>query len=157
MVKNKDAGEKGKQAFYCNQCHGARPLPSLKPGDRVLVKLDHQKAWRTPAVHTTSHPLLLKYFRMQIWDATGLVDWVNLLKGWICEGVAILLIVWAMNCGEGTRGLEGNVDFEDWNVDFVDWNVWHCEVSWCSNALYIMHRVMFDELKPTDTSSLLLN
>ena len=49
-VRNKDAKEKEKQAFYFNLRHGAKTLPSLKPGDPVLVKLDHQHAWRTPAV-----------------------------------------------------------------------------------------------------------
>ncbi|KAA8578257.1 hypothetical protein FQN60_018737, partial [Etheostoma spectabile] len=49
-VRTKDAFEKEKQAFYFNKRHGARPLPSLKPGDPVLMKLDRQKDWRTPAV-----------------------------------------------------------------------------------------------------------
>ena len=52
LVRNKDAMEKQKQAFYFNQRHGARPLPSLKPGDPVLMKLDHQKSWKTPAIVT---------------------------------------------------------------------------------------------------------
>lgn len=49
-VKQKDAGEKAKQAFYYNRRHGARPLPPLQPGDTVLTKLDQEKAWVTPAV-----------------------------------------------------------------------------------------------------------
>ena len=49
-VERKDAGEKAKQAFYYNRRHGARPLPPLRPGDAVLVKLDQEKAWVTPAV-----------------------------------------------------------------------------------------------------------
>lgn len=48
-VKIKDAMEKAKQAFYYNRRHGARPLPALHRGDTVLTKLDHQKAWTTPA------------------------------------------------------------------------------------------------------------
>lgn len=49
-VRSKDAQEKEKQLFYFNLRHGAKPLPSLRPGDPVLVKLDHQHAWGTPAV-----------------------------------------------------------------------------------------------------------
>lgn len=49
-VKQKDAGEKAKQAFYYNRRHGARPLPPLRAGDTVLTKLDQEKAWVTPAV-----------------------------------------------------------------------------------------------------------
>lgn len=48
-VRSKDVKEKEKQAFYSNLRHGARPLPSLRPGNPVLVKLDHQNAWGTPA------------------------------------------------------------------------------------------------------------
>ncbi|KAL7374533.1 hypothetical protein ABVT39_002429 [Epinephelus coioides] len=50
IVKQKDAGEKVKQAFYYNHRHGARPLPPLRPGDAVFTKLDQEKAWVTPAV-----------------------------------------------------------------------------------------------------------
>lgn len=49
-VREKDAGEKAKQAFYYNRRHGARPLPPLRPGDAVVVRLDQGKAWETPAV-----------------------------------------------------------------------------------------------------------
>ncbi len=49
-VKARDLMEKAKQAFYYNRRHGARPLPALCPGDTVLTKLDHEKAWTTPAV-----------------------------------------------------------------------------------------------------------
>lgn len=49
-VREKDAVEKAKQAFYYNRRHGARPLPPLRPGDAVFVKLDQEKAWGTPAV-----------------------------------------------------------------------------------------------------------
>lgn len=52
VIRSKDTDEKQKQAFYFNQRHGARPLPSLKPGDPILIKLDHQKTWQTPAVVT---------------------------------------------------------------------------------------------------------
>lgn len=43
-VREKDAGEKAKQAFYYNRCHGARPFPPLRPGDGVVIKLDQAKA-----------------------------------------------------------------------------------------------------------------
>ena len=32
-----------------NRHNGAQPLPVLRPGDPVLVKLDGEKGWRTPA------------------------------------------------------------------------------------------------------------
>uniref|UniRef100_A0A3Q3EW12 Integrase catalytic domain-containing protein n=1 Tax=Labrus bergylta TaxID=56723 RepID=A0A3Q3EW12_9LABR len=50
IVKQKDANEKTKQAFYYNRRHGARRLPALRTGDNVYAKLDHEKAWKTPAV-----------------------------------------------------------------------------------------------------------
>jgi len=49
-VKQKDASEKAKQAFYYNRRHGARHLPARQPGDTVYTKLDHEKAWKTPEV-----------------------------------------------------------------------------------------------------------
>uniref|UniRef100_A0A8C4ST07 Integrase catalytic domain-containing protein n=1 Tax=Erpetoichthys calabaricus TaxID=27687 RepID=A0A8C4ST07_ERPCA len=49
-VRRKDSMEKQKQAFYFNRHNGARPLPSLRSGDAVLTKLDHQKTWGTAAV-----------------------------------------------------------------------------------------------------------
>ncbi len=49
-VKARDLMGKAEQAFYYNRRHGARPLPALCPGDTVLTKLDHEKAWTTPAV-----------------------------------------------------------------------------------------------------------
>ncbi|KAL2094750.1 hypothetical protein ACEWY4_009469 [Coilia grayii] len=52
VVRNKDASEKRKQAFYFKHRHDARPLPSLKPGDPTLIKLDRQMFWQTPAVVT---------------------------------------------------------------------------------------------------------
>lgn len=50
IVKQKDAGEKAKQAFHYNHRHRARPLPPLRPGDAVFTKLDQEKARVTPAV-----------------------------------------------------------------------------------------------------------
>lgn len=52
LVRNNDVKEKQKQAFYFNQCHVARPLSPLQPGDPILMKLDNQKSWQTPAVVT---------------------------------------------------------------------------------------------------------
>ena len=49
-VAAKDTAEKKKQAYYYNQRHGVRDLPPLRPGDRVLTRLDSQKSWTTPAL-----------------------------------------------------------------------------------------------------------
>lgn len=49
-VKQRDAGQKAKQAFYYDHRHGTKPLPPLHPGDAVLTKLDQEKAWATPAI-----------------------------------------------------------------------------------------------------------
>lgn len=53
QIKQKDEAEKRKQAYYYNRRHGARPLPPLQPGGKVLTKLDHQKSWTAPAVVTS--------------------------------------------------------------------------------------------------------
>lgn len=39
-----------KQAYYNNHRHGSRLLSPLRPGDKVLSKLDHQKLWALPKV-----------------------------------------------------------------------------------------------------------
>uniref|UniRef100_A0A3B1ITQ0 Gypsy retrotransposon integrase-like protein 1 n=1 Tax=Astyanax mexicanus TaxID=7994 RepID=A0A3B1ITQ0_ASTMX len=49
-VKVKDGQEKAKQAYYFNRRHGAKPLPALRPGDAVFLKLDNEKSWSLPAV-----------------------------------------------------------------------------------------------------------
>lgn len=54
-IKQKDAGEKVKQAIYYNCRYGARPLPPLRPGDTALIKLDQEKAWVTPAVVSSEY------------------------------------------------------------------------------------------------------
>jgi transposase InsO family protein len=51
-IAAKDASEKRKQTYYYNQRHGVRNLPTLRAGDHVLTRLDHQKSWVTPAVVT---------------------------------------------------------------------------------------------------------
>lgn len=63
-VQGKDKKEKAKQAFYFNQCHGARALPALHPGDVVQSKLDHEKTLSGPAVvaseSTTPRSFIIK-------------------------------------------------------------------------------------------------
>ena len=49
-VKERDGKEKAKQAYYFNRRHGAKPLPALRPGDTVFMKLDNEKSWSSPAV-----------------------------------------------------------------------------------------------------------
>ncbi len=49
-VMLKDKIEKDRQAFYYNRCNGATNLSTLRPGDTVLTKLDHEKVWASPAV-----------------------------------------------------------------------------------------------------------
>jgi len=44
-----DYATKQQHAFYFNRWHRMRTLPSLKPGDPVLVKLDGEKQLKTPA------------------------------------------------------------------------------------------------------------
>lgn len=46
----KDKIEKDRQAFYYNRRNGAKNLSTLRPGDTVLTKLDHEKVWASPAV-----------------------------------------------------------------------------------------------------------
>lgn len=52
-VMQKDASGKAKQAFYYNRHHGARPLPPLRLGGNLIVRLDKEKTWVTPAVVLT--------------------------------------------------------------------------------------------------------
>lgn len=49
-VMLKDKIEKDRQAFYYNRRNGAKNLSTLRPGDTVLTKLDHEKVWASPAV-----------------------------------------------------------------------------------------------------------
>lgn len=49
VVRENDRKGKAKQAYYYN---GSRLLPPLRPGDKVLSKLDHQRLWASPAVIT---------------------------------------------------------------------------------------------------------
>lgn len=54
-VKVKDKQTKETYRSNYNRRYGVRPLPELQPGDHVLVKLDGQKDWSTPAVITRHH------------------------------------------------------------------------------------------------------
>lgn len=42
--------EKDRQAYYYNRHNGIKHLSTLRPGDAVLTKLDHEKVWALPAV-----------------------------------------------------------------------------------------------------------
>ena len=48
-VELRDEQTKNAYRFFCNRRHSARPLPTLQPGQSVNVKLDGEKAWKTPA------------------------------------------------------------------------------------------------------------
>ena len=48
VVAENDAQAKSQNAYYYNRRHGARTLTPLHTGDKIRVKLDHQKQW-TPA------------------------------------------------------------------------------------------------------------
>lgn len=57
-VKVNDDAAKSRQQYYYNRQHSTRPLSTLQPGDRVLVRTDHDKAWNTNAtvVHDAGTP-----------------------------------------------------------------------------------------------------
>lgn len=48
-VRFKDQQSKAAYRFFYNKRHSTRPLPTLRPGQRVNVKLDGEKGWKTPA------------------------------------------------------------------------------------------------------------
>ncbi len=49
LVYQKDTAAKEAYRFFYNRRHSARPLPELRPGQNVRVKLDGDKGWKTPA------------------------------------------------------------------------------------------------------------
>lgn len=49
LVRRRDEEAKQRQAFYFNRRHGVKELPTLRPGDQVLTKLDGEKVWKGPA------------------------------------------------------------------------------------------------------------
>lgn len=57
-VEWKDKAAKESYKFFYDQRHSAHVLPELQPGEKVLVKLDSEKGWKTPAVvlNKTSEP-----------------------------------------------------------------------------------------------------
>ena len=48
-VRARDEAFKGRQKQAFDRRHGVRSLPSLHPGDPVLIKLDGRKEWNQPA------------------------------------------------------------------------------------------------------------
>lgn len=48
-VRFKDQQSKAAYRFFYNRRHSTIPLPTLQPGQRVNVKLDGEKGWKTPA------------------------------------------------------------------------------------------------------------
>ena len=49
LVRRRDEEAKQRQAFYFNRRNGVKELPTLRPGDQVLTKLDGEKVWKGPA------------------------------------------------------------------------------------------------------------
>ena len=49
LVYQKDAAAKDAYRFFYNRRYSARPLPELRPGQNVRVKLDGDKGWKRPA------------------------------------------------------------------------------------------------------------
>ncbi|XP_041374692.1 uncharacterized protein K02A2.6-like [Gigantopelta aegis] len=50
QVQESDIAAKNAYRYHHDKRHSARPLPELKPGDKVKVKLDIQKDWNYPGV-----------------------------------------------------------------------------------------------------------
>ncbi|XP_041355390.1 uncharacterized protein LOC121373013 [Gigantopelta aegis] len=50
QVQESDKAAKNAYRYHYDKRHSARPLPELKPGDKVKVKLDIQKDWNYPGV-----------------------------------------------------------------------------------------------------------
>ena len=48
-VRERDSKFKGRQKTNFDRHHGANPLPLLRPGDPVAVKLDGEKGWKQSA------------------------------------------------------------------------------------------------------------
>lgn len=48
-VRLKDKQAKATYRFFYNRRHSTQPLPALQPGQSVNIKLDGEKAWKTPA------------------------------------------------------------------------------------------------------------
>ena len=48
-IRKRDARHKAKYQGYFDKRKGVRPLSTLRPGDRVRIKMDGEKAWQTTA------------------------------------------------------------------------------------------------------------
>ena len=48
-IRKRDARKKAKYQGYFDKRKGVRPLSTLRPGDRVRIKMDGEKAWQTTA------------------------------------------------------------------------------------------------------------
>ena len=48
-IRNRDARHKAKYQGYFNKRKGVRPLSTLRPGDRVRIRMDGENAWQTTA------------------------------------------------------------------------------------------------------------
>lgn len=49
-VERKDKATKKSYKFFCDRRHSVHALPELQPGEEVLLKLDNDRHWKTPAL-----------------------------------------------------------------------------------------------------------
>ena len=56
IVKNAHIKSKAQQEYFYNRRHAAKDVPALLPGDKVRMKLDHEKRWAKEGTIVTGNP-----------------------------------------------------------------------------------------------------